>query len=138
MNSSISHQSPILQGGIWTKGIYKEDTEKFSLITVITVVLNGEATIQHTIESIVQQSYPNLELIVIDGGSQDQTIEIIQSLDSKIDYWISEKDLGIYDAMNKGINLARGKWLNFMNSGDMFFSNHVVKNYSQAGISVQL
>jgi glycosyltransferase involved in cell wall biosynthesis len=127
MTSSISPQSSILQGGLWTKGIYKEDTEKFPLITVITVVLNGEATIQHTIESIVQQTYPNLELIVIDGGSQDQTVEIIQSLDSKIDHWISEKDSGIYDAMNKGINLARGKWLNFMNSGDIFFSKKVVE-----------
>jgi glycosyltransferase involved in cell wall biosynthesis len=117
----------MLQGGLRIKGIYKQSDENQPLITIITVVLNGAATIRKTIESVITQTYPNLELIVIDGGSQDQTIEIIQSLDSKIDYWISEKDLGIYDAMNKGINLARGKWLNFMNSGDIFFSNHVVK-----------
>jgi len=127
MNSLISSQSSILQGGLWAKGVFKEGTEEQPLITVITVVLNGQNSIRNTIENIQNQTYQHIELIVIDGGSQDQTIEIIQSLDSKIDHWISEKDSGIYDAMNKGINLARGKWLNFMNSGDIFFSNHVVK-----------
>jgi glycosyltransferase involved in cell wall biosynthesis len=127
MTSSILPQFSIPQGGLWTKGIFKEGTDDQPLITIITVVLNGQNSIRNTIENILHQTYPNIELIVIDGGSKDQTVEIIQSLDSKIDHWISEKDSGIYHAMNKGINLARGKWLNFMNSGDIFFSNQVVE-----------
>ena len=118
----------MLQGGLWAKGVFKEGTEEQPLITVITVVLNGQNSIQNTIENIRNQTYQHIELIVIDGGSQDQTIEIIQSLDSKIDHWISEKDSGIYDAMNKGINLARGKWLNFMNCGDKFYNEKVLTN----------
>jgi len=127
MNSSMSPQFSIPQGGLWAKGIFKEGTDEKPLITIITVVLNGQNFIRNTIENILHQTYQNIELIVIDGCSKDQTVEIIQSLESKIDYWISEKDSGIYDAMNKGINLARGKWLNFMNSGDVFFSNYLVE-----------
>lgn len=96
-------------------------------VTVVTVVFNGAAELEKTILSVINQSYKNLEYIVIDGGSTDGTIDIIKKYDNKIACWISEHDKGIYDAMNKGITLASGNWINFMNSGDVFAHDDVVK-----------
>lgn len=90
------------------------------LITVITVVLNGAATIEHTIRSVVEQTYGNAEHIIIDGGSTDTTLDILRKYDDCIDYWVSEKDTGIYDAMNKGITLAKGEYIGMLNSDDYF------------------
>ena len=98
------------------------------LISIITVVYNGEQYLQETIESVLNQNYDNIEYIIIDGGSTDGTIDIIKKYEDKIDYWISEKDRGIYDAMNKGIDVANGGWINFMNAGDSFYDNKVVFN----------
>ncbi|MFV9924546.1 MAG: glycosyltransferase [Francisella endosymbiont of Hyalomma scupense] len=78
------------------------------LITVITVVYNGEAYLEKTILSVINQTYESVEYIIIDGGSTDGTIDIIKKYESKINYWISEAYNGIYDAMNKGIKLATG------------------------------
>ena len=97
-------------------------------ISVITVVYNGEKYLEHTIQSVINQTYKNLEYIIIDGGSTDGTIDIIKKYEDKIDYWVNEKDDGIYDAMNKGINKANGEWINFMNSGDSFFNIHTLDN----------
>jgi glycosyltransferase involved in cell wall biosynthesis len=96
---------------------------KSNLITIVTVVLNGDKSLEKTIQSVINQSYSNIEFIVIDGGSTDQSLSIIRKYEYAIDQWLSEKDLGIYDAMNKGIALARGQWINFMNCGDYFYSN---------------
>lgn len=90
------------------------------LITVVTVVYNGVESIEETIVSVINQTYPNIEYIVIDGGSADGTLEIIKKYDAKIDYWVSEPDEGLFYAMNKGLRLAKGSWINFMNSGDRF------------------
>ncbi len=83
-----------------------------------------------TLESIASQDLDNAELIVIDGGSDIETIEILNNYSSIITHLISEKDNGIYDAMNKGIKLAKGKWLNFMNAGDRYFSKNTLKELS--------
>jgi glycosyltransferase involved in cell wall biosynthesis len=76
---------------------------------------------------VLAQEYKNIEYIIVDGGSTDGTLEIIKSYEEKIDYWISEIDEDIYDAMNKGVELASGVWINFMNSGDSFYSTDVIK-----------
>ncbi len=88
-------------------------------ISIITVVYNGVDSLEETIQSVVNQSYENIEYIVIDGGSSDGTIDIIKRYEDKIDYWVSEKDGGIYDAMNKGMIVATGDFVNFMNGGDV-------------------
>lgn len=91
-------------------------------VSVVTICYNSVQFIEKTIQSVLSQTYPNIEYIVIDGGSTDGTKEIIEKYSSRISYWCSEKDRGIYDAMNKGIRKATGEWINFMNSGDCFVS----------------
>lgn len=90
------------------------------LVSVITVVFNGECFLEQTILSVLNQTYENVEYIIIDGGSTDSTLDIIGKYSDKIDYWISEPDKGIYDAMNKGIELARGELIGIINSDDWY------------------
>lgn len=90
------------------------------LISIITVVYNGGQFLEETIKSVLNQTYPNIEYLLIDGGSVDNSVETIKKYQNHVDYWISESDKGIYDAMNKGINLARGDWIGFINSGDYY------------------
>lgn len=90
------------------------------IITVITVVYNACDTIKKTIESVLCQKYDNIEYIILDGGSTDGTIDIIKQYDDKIAYWQSEPDNGIYDAMNKGIALSTGDYINLLNAGDWY------------------
>ena len=90
------------------------------LVTIITVVFNGATTIEQTIGSVIEQTYENIEYIVIDGGSTDATLDILRKYEDHIDKWVSEKDAGIYDAMNKGIALARGDYIGMLNSDDFF------------------
>lgn len=103
---------------------------KAACITIITVVYNGEKYLEKTIQSIINQTYDNVEYIIIDGGSSDGTVDIIKKYEDQIDYWVSEKDKGIYDAMNKGIDLATGEWINFMNAGDQFFDEDILNKIS--------
>jgi glycosyltransferase involved in cell wall biosynthesis len=93
------------------------------LITIITVVFNGEEHLENTIISVIAQNYQNLEYIIIDGGSTDGTLDIIKRYEERIDLWVSEKDYGIYDAMNKGVSFSNGKYIQFLNSGDLFSSS---------------
>ena len=96
------------------------------LITVVTVVFNGKDCLEETIQSVIGQTYDHIEYIIIDGGSTDGTQDIIKKNENNIHCWISEQDNGIYDAMNKGIKIAKGEWINFMNAGDTFNSSDVL------------
>lgn len=95
-------------------------------VSVITVCYNAIQDVEKTLQSVVGQSYPEIEYIVIDGGSTDGTINIIKKYANKIAYFVSEPDGGIYDAMNKGIRVATGEWINFMNAGDTFSSDTII------------
>jgi len=99
--------------------IYKKNTNK---VTIITVVYNGLKELPVTISSVLEQTYNNVEYIVIDGNSTDGTYELIGLNIPGIDHWVSEPDDGIYDAMNKGCSLASGDYVIFMNAGDSFYT----------------
>lgn len=96
-------------------------------LSIVTVVLNDVLNVEQTIKSVISQGV-DLEYIIIDGGSSDGTLKVLERHKDKIDIFISEKDSGIYDAMNKAISLASGEWVCFMNSGDMFYDKDVLKS----------
>ena len=98
--------------------------------SIITVNYNNRDGLRRTIESVIHQSYRDFEYIVIDGGSTDGSADVLQEYDDQITYWVSEKDDGIYNAMNKGIAQAKGDYLNFMNSGDCFFADNILEKVS--------
>jgi len=95
-------------------------------VSIITVALNNVLYIEDCIQSVLSQTYKNVEYIIIDGGSTDGTINVIKKHADKIDKWISEPDKSIYDAMNKGISIASGEILGFLNSDDFYASNDVI------------
>ncbi|TLX70935.1 glycosyltransferase [Labilibacter sediminis] len=97
-------------------------------VSIITVVYNGQSTLEATIKSVAQQGYSNIEYIIVDGNSTDSTVDIIKANSLVVTTWISEPDKGIYDAMNKGIDLATGDYLWFMNSGDEIAHPNVLEN----------
>lgn len=97
------------------------------LVSIITVCYNAEALIKNTLESAINQTFKNFELVIIDGGSTDNTVDIAYEFRDYIGTIISEPDKGIYDAMNKGIAAAKGQWLYFLNAGDAFYNNQVLQ-----------
>ena len=121
-----------LEGGLRILKIRKKSTIKGPLITLITVVFNNKRYLSETIQSVLNQSYQNIEYIIIDGGSTDGTLKIIKKFNKKINYWISEKDNGIYDAFNKGLKFATGDLIGFVNSDDILLKDackYLVKYY---------
>ncbi|WP_207495315.1 glycosyltransferase family 2 protein [Aridibaculum aurantiacum] len=112
---------------------------KLPRVSIITAVYNACSTIEATIQNVLELQYPDIEYIVIDGGSTDGTLEIIENYKSHINVLVSEKDNGVFDAMNKGIARATGTWVNFMNAGDTFCSESIIgdlqlQQYPEAGI----
>jgi putative colanic acid biosynthesis glycosyltransferase len=116
------------ENGLRTKNILKPRNAELPLVSIITVVFNGEATITATIDSVLAQKYPNIEYILCDGASTDSTVKILDSYSDRLDYWVSEKDQGIYDAMNKGVSLATGQWVLFLGSDDRLASPDSIEN----------
>jgi len=100
--------------------------------SIITINYNNCDGLRKTIESVISQSYKDYEFIVIDGGSTDGSRDIIEQHSCHIDYWVSEPDKGVYNAMNKGIRQAKGDYLNFMNSGDTFYDSNVLASIDKA------
>ena len=100
------------------RGGFKESDNSSPLVSVITVVFNGEKYLEETIQSVINQTYDNFEYILIDGGSTDGTVDIIRKYEEKIMYWVSERDRGIYDAWNKGLLVAKGDWIMFLGADD--------------------
>ena len=88
------------------------------LVSVITVVLNGAGTLERTLRSVLDQGFEDLDYVIIDGGSTDGSLDIIRKYESRIGYWRSEPDNGLYDAMNKGVRAARGRWILFLGADD--------------------
>ena len=111
------------EGGLRTKGYFKKPYEDKPLISIITVVYNGEKYLEETIQSVINQTYDNVEYIIIDGGSTDGTVDIIKKYEDQIDYWVSEKDTGMYNALNKGFSCAQGDYLGWLNADDTLFPN---------------
>ncbi len=105
--------------------LYSETTP---VISVIIAVYNGERYLEQTIQSVLGQTYAQVELIVIDGGSKDRTTDILKSYNDKIHYWISEKDKGVYDAWNKALKQANGEWITFLGADDFFWKPSVLEN----------
>lgn len=97
-------------------------------ITIVSVCYNVASDLAKTIESVSNQTYNNIEYIVVDGASTDGTIELIKKNSSIVTKWISEPDKGIYDAMNKGIDMATGEWIIFMNAGDVFHNASAIED----------
>jgi glycosyltransferase involved in cell wall biosynthesis len=102
------------------------------LISVVIAVYNGKATLQQCLDSVTQQTYAHVELIVIDGGSTDGTIDLIRANAQKMTYWISEPDSGIYNAWNKALRHARGEWVCFLGADDYLWSSEALARMATA------
>lgn len=99
--------------------------------SIITINFNNKEGLEKTINSVLSQSFLDYQYIIIDGGSTDGSLDIIQKYETQIDYWVSEPDNGIYNAMNKGIKQAIGDYLSFMNSGDTYHTSSVLEEIAQ-------
>jgi glycosyltransferase involved in cell wall biosynthesis len=98
-----------------------------TILSIVTVVYNGDKHLEQTIESVLsQECFGEMEYIIIDGGSTDRTIDIIKKYESKLSYWISEPDKGIYDAMNKGVKVANGSYIGMINADDYYATNSLL------------
>ena len=106
------------EGGLRLQGFAKQSSEKLPLVSIITVVYNGVSELGSTIDSVLRLDYDNIEYIIVDGNSKDGTRDLIRRYEGAVDYWVSESDNGIYDAMNKGIALSTGDFVYHLNIGD--------------------
>ena len=102
-------------------------------ISIITVVYNAHKALSKTIESVRNQTYENIEYIVVDGNSTDGTLDIIETNRASINKWISEKDSGLYDAMNKGLRMADGDYVLFLNAGDLLYNDTIIEQVFDTG-----
>lgn len=111
---------------------FKKSTSEPVKISIITVLLNGEAFLKECIESVINQNYKYIEYIVIDGGSIDRSLSIIEKYRAHIDYFISEKDEGLYDAINKGIQVSNGDIVGILNADDVLVNSNVIEKIATA------
>jgi glycosyltransferase involved in cell wall biosynthesis len=123
--NQTTQKKDVKKGGLRSRGILKENLTAKPLVSIITAVYNGQEYLEETIQSVLNQTYNNIEYIIIDGGSTDGTIDIIKKYEDRLDYWISEKDNGIYDAWNKGVQSASGEWIAFLGADDIYSQNAI-------------
>ena len=109
-----------LSGGTRLRGAKFESTSEKPLLSIVTAVLNRKDSLQRTIDSVAGQSYRNVEHVIIDGGSTDGTIDVLRANESRLAYWTSEPDEGIFDAMNRGVATSRGEFIAILNSDDYY------------------
>lgn len=106
--------------------------EKFPRVSIITICFNAEQFVRPTLESVLGQTYPNLEYLVVDGGSRDSTPAIIREYESRIAWWVSEPDSGVSEAFNKGITKSTGEYLGFLNAGDYFYKPDALERFFES------
>lgn len=129
-----------LEGGIGLSRMPQDVSASKPLVSIVTVSYNAASTIEDTIRSVIGQTYPNVEYVVVDGGSTDGTVDILKRYSGQIAYFVSERDRGIYDAMNKGIGLCHGDLIGIINSDDWYDPEAVetaVSGYLEDRESVQ-
>lgn len=131
---------PRTEGGARTRGISAKGTSDRPLVSVITVVFNGARYLEETIGAVASQTYPNIEHIVIDGGSTDGTADILRQYDDKLGYWMSEPDDGLYDAMNKGVARVDDpeSYILFANADDSLYSPDAISRAMLLGQGADL
>jgi glycosyltransferase involved in cell wall biosynthesis len=117
----------MISGGNRSRGLLRCSLPDQPLITIITVVYNRVKYLEQAILSVLDQTYSNIEYIIIDGGSTDGTLEIIKKYDNRLDYWISETDKGMYFALNKGVELANGELIGICHSDDYYYSPDIIQ-----------
>lgn len=125
--------NPRVEGGLRTRGVFKESKIGEPLISYVTIVRNNPHTIERTIQSVQNQTYKNIEHIVLDGLSTDNTLDIVKKYSDVIDYFASESDFGLYNALNKAVELCRGDFILVLNSDDWLSDNSaecIAKNYT--------
>ncbi len=125
--NTFSGYLPQCGGGLRTRGCYKQALPDKPLITIITVTLNRKEYLEETIQSVISQTYENVEFIIIDGGSTDGTLDVIKKYDDKIDYWVSRPDNSMYEAINDGIRHSKGDIIAVLNSDDKYTGPEVIK-----------
>jgi glycosyltransferase involved in cell wall biosynthesis len=125
----------MIEGGLRARGEVKSRKGDAPLVSIITVVRNGMPLVERTIDAILSQTYPNIEYIVVDGASTDGTVDLLRRREGEIDYWMSEPDAGLYDAMNKGIALVSdaSAYVMFANSDDRLHEPRTIQNLVSAG-----
>lgn len=110
-----------------------KETKNIPKVSIITIVFNNRDNFIKTLNSVKKQDYPDIEYIIVDGGSKDGTLDVIKQNENIISKWISEPDRGIYDAMNKGIKMATGEYLWFLNGGDSIYSESTLSEVFTSG-----
>ena len=137
-SSSVADLKPSnrLEGGARLEGNFDRKLNSDNpLVSVITICLNAEKTLEQSIQSVINQTYDSVEYLIIDGGSTDSTLDIIRKYDNRIDYWVSEPDGGTSDAINKGIQLSCGALIGILCADDFYEQDAVetiIGNYSAA------
>lgn len=129
-----THRRDVRKGGRRTRNELREGGRDAPLVSVIIPTRNSETSLPRCLDSVLAQTYPHVEIIVVDGASTDGTLDVLRAYDDRVDYWISEPDEGIYPAMNKGLDLARGELVGILGSDDRYRPDaiqHVVRAYRE-------